>query len=416
MAQQTEAACLLEQGALYGVRVMLRPTEGAPIFAGFKQGAFSLYYGDEPIYHFDRDGRWQRAYVHGKHYLKALDTTVQSIDRVREGENLVLKRRTLSFAETSDLDALIRSTALDLIEQLGSGGLERVEPPAAKAQPLATDGLRDFLEQVAGWDAAAWFAHREKYLATYGALPFLPPDSQNALVLQATLGHADGVTFGGGAAAPHYVRSSEEFAAHARDVAKLFGQRLIQYRNIFLAGSDVLRRPIDAVTAYLETIAQCFPLEAAGVRAPSHPQPRLESVHAFLDDLAAPRYTVEQWRTLRSRQLRRVVLGVESGVPAVRGLYRKEWANQDLATTVADLKRAEISVGVVVLVGAGGEENSGRHLAATAELINSLELAPATSSHCSTPTSFATRNSPFPDSRRLGEPAGPASRKRSSRP
>ena len=60
MAEQTEAACLLQTGAMYGRRVLLRPGSGDPIFAGFRPGVFSLYFGDDPIYHFDREGRWQR--------------------------------------------------------------------------------------------------------------------------------------------------------------------------------------------------------------------------------------------------------------------------------------------------------------------------------------------------------------------
>lgn len=378
MAPQTEAACLLESGALYGVRIMLRPLQGPPIFAGFKQGAFSLYYGDEPIYHFDREGRWQRAYHNGVHYLKGLDTTVQSIDRVREGQNLVLKRRTLPYAEASDLDAAIRATALDLIETLGSDRLERVDPPSGKATPLSSESLRDFLERVADWDSAAWFAHREKYLATYGPLPFLPPDSQNALVLQATLGHAGGVAFGGGAAAPYYQRSTSEFATHIREVAKLYGQRLVQYRNLFLAGSDVLRRPIEETAAYLETIARTQWDAESGRRAEPQDEfstpPRLESVHAFLDDFTTSRYAPAEWRTLRDLHLRRVILGVESGDPTVRAAYGKDWANDALAATVADLKEAELGVSLVVLVGAGGVEQAERHLAATADLINALAL------------------------------------------
>ena len=94
----TEAACLLEQGASYRRRIGFETvgTPGDPIFAGFKPGAFSLYFGDAPIYHFDLEGRWQRAFVDGMHYLKGLDATVHAIDRVREGPNLVLKRRNLS--------------------------------------------------------------------------------------------------------------------------------------------------------------------------------------------------------------------------------------------------------------------------------------------------------------------------------
>src|SRR6516162_2921174 len=129
MAQQTEAACLLETGAMYGKRLLLCPPSGVPIFAGFRPGVFSLYFGDAPIYHFDREGRWQRAFVGGTHYLKGLDATVQAIDRVREGENLVLKRRTLGYAESSDLDAQVRTAALDLLDKLNTGRLESLAPP-----------------------------------------------------------------------------------------------------------------------------------------------------------------------------------------------------------------------------------------------------------------------------------------------
>src|SRR5277367_999426 len=110
----TEAACLLEQGASYRRRIGLKPraTSGDPIFAGFKPGAFSLYFGDAPIYHFDLEGRWQRAFVEGTHYLKGLDATVHAIDRVREGPNLVLKRRTLADAKADEVDERVRSTAL----------------------------------------------------------------------------------------------------------------------------------------------------------------------------------------------------------------------------------------------------------------------------------------------------------------
>src|SRR5215472_15048050 len=152
--QRTEAACLLETGALYQRRIGLQPSDGSVdlVFAGFKQGAFSLYFGDAPIYHFDLEGRWQRAFLEGLHYLKGLDADVHEIDRVREGPSLVLRRRKLSFGEAADLDARIRSVALDLIAGLACGRFGRHEPPRGKAQPLRNDELRDFLDCIARWD------------------------------------------------------------------------------------------------------------------------------------------------------------------------------------------------------------------------------------------------------------------------
>ena len=206
MAHQTEAACLLETGAMYGKRLLLHPPTGGPIFAGFRPGVFSLYFGDAPIYHFDREGRWQRAFIAGTHYLKGLDATVQAIDRVREGANMVLKRRTLGHAEASDLDAQVRTAALELLDALEGGRLASAGSPRTGHADIRRDELRDTLERVAGLG-------RGRLVRPPRALPRnLRPDAHPSprlpepLVLQATLGHAGGVAFGRGrgrARGPH---------------------------------------------------------------------------------------------------------------------------------------------------------------------------------------------------------------------
>ena len=370
MSPQTEAECLLETGALYRSRVGLRTETGDPAFAGFKDGAFSLYYGDAPIYHFDLEGRWQRAFVEGVHYLKALDTTVQAIDRVREGRNLVLKRRTLGFAETSELDARVRSAVLELLSDIGHKRLGLVAPPP-NCRRIETDELAAFLERIVGWDAAAWFAHRERYVATYGPLPFLPPDCPAAIVLQATLGHEDGVAFGGAPAAEHAVRTPGEFAQHAREVRQLYGERVAQSRALFLGGGDVLRRPQADLLAFLATISEVFPARGA---VNGGKDPLADGVHSFLDRPTGPLPDREQWRMLAQTGLRRVSVGVESGAAEVRALYRRHWADDVLRSVVADLKAAGLGVGVLTLAGAGGVEWAERHPTATAELLRSLPL------------------------------------------
>jgi hypothetical protein len=374
MGQRTEAACLLETGAVYRERIGLEPIGGAGelVFAGLKRGAFSLYFGDAPIYHFDLEGRWQRAYVEGLHYLKGLDAEVHEIDRVREGPNLVLRRHKLSFGEAGDLDARIRSVALDLMAGLDGGRFIRREPPSGKARPLGNDALRDLLERISRWDAAAWFAHRERYTGTYGPLPFLPPECQNAVVLQATLGHADAQTFGLSPAAEPYVRSVQEFVQHVVEVARLWGRRLLQSRQIFLAGDDLLPQSAERVEAYLNLIGDAFSIG----RKDEASEDGFEGVHAFLDDFTGLALDREGWRRLRERGLNRVSLGVESGDLEVRILYGKSWSDDQLRTAVGDIKAAGLGVSVLTLVGAAGVEGARDHLERTAGLIASLELAP----------------------------------------
>jgi len=384
--QQTEAACLVEHGAQYHSRVGLKPSTGHldPIFAGFRSGAFSLFFGDSPFYHFDLEGRWQRAVLEGTHFLKGLDGTVQVIRRVREEANLVLRRHILTEPEACDFDARVRSAVFDLIAQLDAGRLERLEPPAAKATPLAQDELDEFLGRIVGWDSAAWAAERERYLAAYGLveLPFLPPECQNAVVLQATLGHAGGVTFGGSPASQPYVLSPAEFQHHATLVAALWGRRLMQSRFAFLAGSDVLRQPVENVVAYLDAITRTFPMaperltESTRRATAEEAGPRLEGAAAFVDNLLPPRPDRSGWRELTERGLARVSLGIESGHPEVRTLYRKDYSDDDLSATIQDLKSAGIGISLLTLVGAGGVERAAPHVRETARLFESLAVGP----------------------------------------
>jgi hypothetical protein len=379
MAQTTEAACLLQSGSMYARRFGFKTASGEVIFAGVKPGGVSLYFGDAPIYHFDLDGRWQRAFVDGTHYLKGLDAIVRSIDRERESGAMVLVRETLHDAGTAELDASIRSVALALSDDLDSGQLE-ILPTPLKARSFTPEDFRSFLDRVAAWDSTAWLGHRERYLATYGPLPFLPPDCPNALILQATLGHAGGVAFGGGQATEHHARSSGEFREHAWAVAALTGRRIAQNRRVFLGGADVLRRPLEDVLAYLETIRTVFPTRQ------EQPAPddswddfpvKLGSVHAFLDEFTPPLPDLDGWRRLRAAGLGQVTLGIESGDPEIRASFRRDWKDEDLRETVANLKAAEIGVGVVVLLGAGGRESAGGKVDGTADLLLSLPLGPA---------------------------------------
>lgn len=375
MAQQTEAECLLESGAMYRRRVLLRGACSDPVFAGFKTGAFSLYFGDDPIFHFDREGRWQRAFREGRHYLKGLDTSVQTIDRVREGESLVLKRQKLGRSEVNEFDDRVRTTVVQLTEALDSGRLVPV-PPSPPNLPVSPEDLRAFLGRITGWDAFAWDADRRNYQRTYAPWPFLPPDCPSPVVVQATLGHEGGITFGGARAAEHVVRSPDEFESHARAVVALLGERVEQCKSVFLAGSDVLRQPVEDVAAYLEILGRVLWLDTPSGPGRKFPLMGPGGVHTFLDRFDARLHDRDALRSLRESGLERVTLGVESGDPEVRAGYGKTWANDALRGAVADLKAAGIGVGVIALVGAGGGAHADNHLDATAALLNSLELGP----------------------------------------
>lgn len=373
MAHVTEAACLLQSGALYGRRLGLRPGAGDEVFAGFKPGAFSLYFGDEPYFHFDLEGRWQRALVEGIHYLKSLDNTVQAIDRVREGTSLVLHRRTLGPAEARALDERIRTTATGLRDAFLTGKLATLPPPAA-SRPIDRDDLVDMLGRIGGWDVAAWSDHAALHDATYGPMPFLPPDCQHAVVVQATSDPSGRVGFGRADQPRRDELAAADFPGHLARVNQLLRGRISQCRSVFLAGPGALRRPMGDVLATFDAILSAFRVD------PSAPRPRaadfddrnhtLDGIHTFLDRFEAPLPDRDGWRELRTRHLVRVHLGIESGDPEIRARFGRTWANAELRDLVADLKAAGLGVGVIVLTGLEGDA----HVEATAALLESLTL------------------------------------------
>jgi hypothetical protein len=380
MAAQTEAACLLQSGALYTRRAGFEGPEAAtsPVFLGVKHGAFSIYFGDAPIYHFDLEGRWQRAFVDGTHYLKGLDNSVRSIDREREGANMVLKRRTLSYAETADLDASIRQVAIDLMESTAAGGFPRVEPPEKKGvRPLSTDEVHDLLDRVASWDANRWFSHRERYLDAYRPLPFFPPECINPIPLQATTGQERGRAFGGSFSdEPAHVRTADEFEKHIKQVAKLLGRRSSQGRQIFLAGSDALRQSPTLILDELRAIGDVFPIRDAPPRGKvadgdlDETALQLDAIIAFLADFECPRPSPEDWQAFRAGNLKSVTLGIESGDDELRRSLGRQWSDDDLRSVVADLRAAEIRVNLALIANLGSETQR----RSTADLILTLEL------------------------------------------
>ncbi|WP_165252638.1 hypothetical protein [Paludisphaera soli] len=372
--QQNEAACLLETGALYTRREGLQREGRDLVFAGFKQGAFSLYFGDAPIYHFDLEGRWQRAYARDRHYLKRLDGAIHEIERMREPGGLVMRRRTLDAADSRRLDEEIRAVAHELIADLDRDGGRRLDPPDGKARPISDDELRDFLGRIASWDARAWESHEGSGRRVYRELPFLPPDCPNAVVVQASLGDRDGRSFAGAPVRDHEVRDPEAFEKHVRDVARLYGRRLLQTRTAFLADADVLRLPGADVLAYLDVVGrELRPESEAGVDADPR-EPWIDSVHAFLDDFERPVVDAETLRRAYDRRLTRIALGVESGAPELRRLYGKGWADADLKSFAAHAKAAGMELSVLTLVGAGGKDRRAEHVERTRGLIESLLL------------------------------------------
>lgn len=364
---ETEAQALLRSGALYPERAGLQPNHGDLIFFGVKHGAISFYFGNDPSYHFDLEGRWHRCYVDPSHVLRRLDGSTQAIDRPRVNHQMLLDRRTLNDAEAAALDESIRQMALDLIARLDSGALTLVPPPAP-ARSLEIDRLLEFLSRITRWDADRWAEHRRLYARTYGPLPILPPDSQDALVLQATVASASGDAV--------EVRSPDAFAAHCRNVADLLGLGIIPYRNLFLAGPNVLSRPADEVETLLQIACEVFPLadSPAPARRSDLPvdRPHREGIHAVLGGSDGLLPDPSAWTRYQRLGLRRVTFNLAFGAVSDQAIAIT--SRDDLGRWVADARAARIAVSLLIWPGPMAPSAEAEERDRTVALIQSLSL------------------------------------------
>ena len=86
-------------------RIELRvPGEPHPVVAGCRaSGAWSVYFGPDPCYHFDEQGRLRRAFVDDRLY-RTQGNTLAQLSRKRHADNVELSRIDLSAADFASVD------------------------------------------------------------------------------------------------------------------------------------------------------------------------------------------------------------------------------------------------------------------------------------------------------------------------
>jgi hypothetical protein len=91
-----------------------------PIVAGFRAGGgLSIFFGDDPAYHFNAAGELRRAYVDGLLY-KALNRELVSLARIRTAEQVELRSHTLSTSEQTSFVQHVSTRLVDLNADLAA--------------------------------------------------------------------------------------------------------------------------------------------------------------------------------------------------------------------------------------------------------------------------------------------------------
>jgi hypothetical protein len=97
------------------------PHEAEPVVAGFRaDGRLSLYFGQDPAYHFDAEGGLRRAFRDGELY-RSQGTTLARLRRQRTPESTDLARHDLAPDELDAFLQQMQARLRTLLEALQSG-------------------------------------------------------------------------------------------------------------------------------------------------------------------------------------------------------------------------------------------------------------------------------------------------------
>jgi hypothetical protein len=152
---------LLAEATALVERVELRHSRGAEqVVAGFRRdGALSIYFGADPVYHFDVLGRLRRAYRAGR-LFKADGGRLAALDRRRETGQTILLRHDLDEAEQAAFLSELRNRLRTLQSAVRAGLIETVRQVPQDADVVRR--LSAWLDQFASATRIAAHAGRAR--------------------------------------------------------------------------------------------------------------------------------------------------------------------------------------------------------------------------------------------------------------
>ena len=256
------------------------------------------------------------------------------------------------------LTALEGTPVVDAARREAQAALSQI---AAAEASLSADVAAARLKTIAGMDAAALHADVLHFLAASGPVGILPPDQYLSLVVRVSEGcswnacgfcslYRD---------VPFRFKTPAELVAHIAALRAYFGESMALRRSVFLGDANALCLDDERLLPLLRVVAAAFP------GAP---------LASFVDAWTGRRRSATAWRECRQLGLRRVYVGLETGDPGLHTWLGKPGAPADAFELCSSLHDAGVAVGVIALLGAGGERFADAHVARTAELLSALRL------------------------------------------
>jgi radical SAM superfamily enzyme YgiQ (UPF0313 family) len=158
------------------------------------------------------------------------------------------------------------------------------------------------------------------------------------------------------------IKTPAAFEKHIIDVKNFLGMGLSLRRTIFLGDANALVVPTQKLISLIELIHPHLDVEKLG------------GIFAFLDGFSGDRKSVSDYERLKELGLNKIYIGLESGNNQLLHYLNKPGSAEDALNAVRTIKASGISVGIIVLLGAGGTLYARSHISDTVRIINQMNL------------------------------------------
>ena len=186
---------------------------------------------------------------------------------------------------------------------------------------------------------------------------FRPPSEAESLILQVTIGCSHNrCAFCGMYATKRFrTRSDDEIRADIDGVRAMVGPGV---RRTFLADGDAMCLSTRRLTTILDLLNDAFP--------------KMQRVGIYANARDVLSKTDQELVELRTRKLRMLYVGLESGDAQTLAAIDKGATPEEIIEAVRRARQAGMSTSVMLLVGLAGVERSLEHARRSAEAINAM--------------------------------------------
>ena len=365
----------------YASGLQFQLSAGPRIYIALSRTELVLYLGSNLAIHYDLKGRLVKVSDQSQFWRRSLSGRVLHSRKLTAEEGGGLERNVLSEGDARSVVQQIQPLTAAVLAAFDDAttAIEVARPSAEEARFR----IAPLLRVAASFDEPAAALEAQHFHSIDGRVAVLPPDQYNALVLQATEGCAyDGCTFCGlYRDVKHRKKSVEEFRQHLHDAVRYHGDGLRARRSVFLGEANALTQPTSILKDFFHVISENMDLPpaeqpSAGVSADwwLGDGRRFDGISSFLDAFTNTNRTVADYRDLRAAGLRRVYIGLESGDAILLAWLRTPATPEAALKCVRLMKECDIIVGVIVLLGAGGQEKAAGHVRETIRILNEMPL------------------------------------------